>query len=239
MRLHHLIILSFLLAAGIILPRQSAAQSDASKQLEAAYQKITRAKDYTADARITTDIPLLRILPVQAKIYFKQPDKFKVESNSIFVLPTQGFNNISKVMQNKTAFTSVQSHTEKIGNILTNVINVIPTSDTGQLLLARFWIDPATSLVYKSQLTSRNNGTVVMEYTYGTNASYGLPDKIVVSLDVPNIRIPKSMTSDTRKSSKKKQPEPGTFQKGTITIEFSKYQINKGLKDETFVEEKK
>ena len=232
-------ILSVVFLAGIILPVSAFAQTDASKQLEAAYQKITKAKDYTADAKITTDIALLRILPVQAKIYFKQPDKFKVESKSIFVLPSQGFNNISKIMQNRSAYTAVQSHTEKIGDILTNVINVIPTSDTGQLLLARFWIDPKTSLIYKSQLTSRNNGTVGMEYTYGTNASFGLPDKIVVSLDVPNIHIPKSMTSDTRKASKKKQPEAGTFQKGTITIDFSNYQINKGLKDDIFVEKKK
>lgn len=239
MRLPNITLLSLLLFFGILIPFTGEAQADASKQLEAAYQKLTKAKDYTADAKITTDIALLRILPVQAKIYFKQPDKFKVESNSIFVLPTQGFNNISQIMQNKSAYTAVQSHTEKIGEILTNVINVIPTSDTGQLLLARFWIDPKTSLIYKSQLTSRNNGTVGMEYTYGTNASFGLPDKIVVVLDVPNIRIPKSMTSDTRKSSKKKQSEPGTFQKGTITIEFSKYQINKGLKDEIFKEEKK
>lgn len=239
MRLRIITLGIYLLLSGIFLPAMSFAQSDASKQLDAAYQKLIKAKDYTADAKITTDIALLRILPVKAKIYFKQPDKFKVESNSIFVLPTQGFNNISGIMQNKAAFTAVQSHTEKVGNVLTNVINVIPTSDTGQLLLARFWIDPKSSLIYKSQLTSRNNGTVAMEYTYGATAAFGLPDKIVISLDVPNIRIPKSMTSDTRKSSKKKQSEPGTFQKGTITIEFSKYQINKGLKDDIFKEKKK
>lgn len=230
---------SLVFLAGIILPSTARAQADASKQLDAAYQKITKAKDYTADAKITTDIALLRILPVQAKIYFKQPDKFKVEASSIFVLPTQGFNNIPKIMQNRSAYTAVQSHTEKIGSILTNVINVIPTSDTGQLLLARFWIDPKTSLVHKSQLTSRNNGTVGMDYFYGAYATYGLPDKMVIALDVPNIRIPKAMTSDTRKRSNKKQPEAGTFQKGTITIEFSKYQINKGLKDDIFVEKKK
>ena len=38
--------------------------------------KINLVKDYSVTANIKADIPMIKILPVNATIYFKQKDKF-------------------------------------------------------------------------------------------------------------------------------------------------------------------
>ena len=53
-------------------------------------KKITYVKDYSVSANIKADIPLIKVLPVNATIYFKQKDKFKVVSKGIAILPKQG-----------------------------------------------------------------------------------------------------------------------------------------------------
>ena len=59
---------------------------DANQLLKRVVAKITSVKDYSVDASIKTDIPFIKILPVKAKIYFKQKDKFKIFHISLFVI---------------------------------------------------------------------------------------------------------------------------------------------------------
>ena len=47
---------------------------DANKTVASVISQMNRVKNYTVDARIKSDIPLIKILPVKAKIEFKKPD---------------------------------------------------------------------------------------------------------------------------------------------------------------------
>src|ERR1700690_1371669 len=57
--------------------------------LTAVSKNFQKVKDYSADANVKVDIPFLRILPINVKVYFKQKDKFQVVSKSIAILPKQ------------------------------------------------------------------------------------------------------------------------------------------------------
>ena len=54
-------------------------QNSANAILRAVYTKLQKAKDYSVQANVKIDMPFIRMLPIDAKIYFKQKDKFKVE----------------------------------------------------------------------------------------------------------------------------------------------------------------
>ena len=56
---------------------------DANVILNKVIAKLNTVNDYTVQATIKADIPMIKILPSQAKIYFKQKDKFKVESKGM------------------------------------------------------------------------------------------------------------------------------------------------------------
>jgi hypothetical protein len=211
-----------------------AAQTNANQVVRAVYLKLQKAKDYSVQANIKVDMPFLRILPIDAKIYFKQKDKFKVESKSIAIVPRQGFDQASKMLADTNSFTAIMQGNELINGTLTNIINIIPLSDTSDLILGKLWIDPKQNVILKSQLTTKSNGTILTEYTYGTQLIYGLPDKMIFTVDVKKFKIPKSVAADMNNSSADKKDTSKENKKGKITITLTNYQINKGIADSVF-----
>ena len=123
---------------------------------------------------------------------------------------------------------------ELINGPLTNIINIIPLSDTSDLILGKLWIDNKQNVVLKSQLTTKSNGTILMEYTYGAQLLYGLPDKMIFSVDVKKFKIPKSVSGDINNSSTETPDKTKDPKKGKIYITLTNYQINKGVPDTIF-----
>ncbi len=199
-------------------------------------QKLDKVKDYTVDANIKLDVPFIKMLPVNAKIYFKQKNKFKVESKSIAVLPRQHFNQITSLLENanKNTYTALVSGNENIGTTPTTVVNIIPSSDTSDLVLAKFWVDPKQNVVLKSQLTSRSNGTILTEYTYNSQLLYGLPDNMVFTIDMKKFKLPKGIATDLHTTKPKTQTPEKERKNGKIYIKLANYQLNKGISDTIF-----
>ena len=126
------------------------------------------------------------------------------------------------------------SGAENLNRVATTIVNVIPMSDTSDLVLAKLWIDVAQGLIVKSQLTTKTNGTVLIEYFYGTWKTIALPDKTIFTVDVKRFKIPKAISADI--NSKVTQEDKNKPQKpGRIIISFSNYKINKGINDKVFL----
>jgi len=210
------------------------AQITPGKQLRAVYQKLMKVKDYTVDANIKADIPLIRILPVNATIYFKQPDKFKVDSKGIAIMPRQGFSDLSRIIKDTNSYTAVYTGNETVSNLPATIISLIPSIDTGDLILAKFWIDVSRNLVVKSQLTTRSTGTMLIEYFYGLQAAMGLPDKMIFTVDVKKFKVPKAIATDIQNGDKTQKGKEKESKKGTVVISLKNYRINQGLKDAIF-----
>ena len=211
----------------------------ANYQLQQIYQKMMQAKDYTVQANIKVDLPFIKMLPIQAKIYFKQKDKFKVDSKSIAIVPRQGFEQLTKMLNDTNSFSSLISGIEKTGAIETSIINIIPLADTSDLILGKVWIDKQKMLVLKSQLTTKLNGTILTEYTYGSQVNYGLPDQMIFTVDIKKFKIPKSVSADINNAKVKEENKNKKEKKGKIFIRLSQYQINKGLDDKIFLKVEK
>ncbi len=224
------IIILFLFMVSPSLHAQTAVS--ANQLLNSIYTKLQKAHDYSVQAHIKVDMPFIRMLPIDAKIYFKQKNKFKVESKSIAIVPRQGFDQASKMLADTNAFTALIQGTEPVGNIPAVIINVIPVADTSDLILGKFWVDEKQKLILRSKLTTRSNGTIVTEYTYGSQLQYALPDKMVFQVDVKKFKMPAATTGDM--NAKKADDKPKDDKKGQIIITLTNYQVNKGIPDEFF-----
>lgn len=214
------------------LPLSGVAQ-DANQIITELLNKMNTVKDYSAEALITSDIPMVKILPSKATIYFKQKDKFKIETKGIAILPKQGFTELSKMLTNRDTYTAVALGNETIGSTQTSIVSIFPVSDTSDLVLAKLWIDVNNDIVMKSQITTRSSGTVTILYTYGSQIKWGLPDKMVITVDVKKFKIPKGVATDINKKSEddtKKQDA----KTGEIKIDLTGYKVNLGIKDEVF-----
>jgi hypothetical protein len=219
----------------LLIPDSNAfSQKTPNQLLRGTYLKMLKVKDYSVEATIKADIPLIKILPVNAVVYFKQPDKFKVESKSIAIMPRQGFSDLARIIRDSTAYTAVFTGKEKVDNSLTQIISVIPSADTGELVLAKFWIDYARNLVLKTQLTTRSSGTMQIEYFYVSQMAYGLPDKMIFTVDVKKFKVPKVIATDLQNPQDTPKPDNKDSKKGVILINLKNYKINTGLKDDFF-----
>jgi hypothetical protein len=192
--------------------------------------KINLVKDYSVKATIKADIPMIKILPVNATLYFKQKDKFKVVSKGIAILPKQGFTDVSNFLSKKGTYVCVDGGTKVLNGILTNMITVIPIVENSDIVLAKLWIDSKRKLIIKTDLTTRGSGSVTIDYQYAAQVAYGLPDQIVFTVDVKKFKMPKSVSGNVNQS----KTNSSQKKTGTITIKLSGYVVNKGISDEFF-----
>ena len=217
----------------LILPVNLFSQ-DASQSIAELMAKMNRITDYSADAVIKSDIPLIKILAVRATIYFKQKDKFRIVSKGIAILPKQGFVDISKLLSNMNEYTSMIAGYDNVSNIKAQIITIFPVNDTSDLILAKLWVNTDRDIILKSQITTRSSGTVTIEYSYKTQNEFGLPDSMVFIVDVKKFKIPKGVATDINRSSSVDELKK-TAKTGRIFINLTNYKINKGISDDVFI----
>jgi outer membrane lipoprotein-sorting protein len=195
--------------------------------------KMMSVKDYSANADVTADIPMIKILPSKAKIYFKQKDKFKVEAKGIVILPKQGFTDVNSFISNSKNYQAILGDTTVVNSTKSVLTTVIPNGEASEIILAKLWIDYTRNVVMKTQITTKSNGTVTTTYTYGDKVSFGLPSKMVFEIDVKKFKLPKSVAADINNTDNRSKKD--TRKKGTITVSLSNYSVNQGLSDALFV----
>lgn len=218
-------LLTISLFTGMLMP--AVGQDNAEQLIRGVYAKMRSVKSYEADMRIDADIPMLRMQQVEAKLLFKQPDKLDIKSKSLAVLPKQGFADFGKFISDTSAFTAVFSGDEKLGGVLTRMVQVLPSNSKGDLILAKLWIDPLRKLVMRSELTYRSSGTVLVDYTYGSQQQYALPDQLRFTMDVRNMKIPKAMTADLhKKRDNKEEAGKDPNRPAVILVKLSNYKVN-------------
>lgn len=195
-------------------------------------RKFAAVKDYSASLNMRFDIPSVRMEPVQGRVFYKQPDKFRIRAEGIIFLPRQNPYFTLQSIRDTNAYTAIYAGEELIAGVKTVLVNVIPLDAGGELILARLWIDPLKKLILKSQLTTKSNGTIGVEQVYGTSQAFALPDKMRFTIDVTRFKIPKVVAVDINsKSGGQKMPPKGT---GIIELSFSAYKLNQNLSDTVF-----
>lgn len=219
----------------LIMPLNLFSQ-DASQSIAELLAKMNRVTDYSADAVIKSDIPLIKILAVRATIYFKQKDKFRIVSKGIAILPKQGFVDILKLLSQMDAYISMIAGYDNVSNIKAQIITIFPVNDTSDLILAKLWVDIDRDIILKSQITTRSSGTVTIEYSYKTQNEFGLPDSMVFIVDVKKFKIPKGVATDINRTSSVDELKK-TSKTGKIFINLTNYKINKGISDDVFIKE--
>ncbi len=217
------------LLAGLVC----AQKPDANKILKEVYSKFTKVKDYTVDVAIKLDVSFVKMADSKVKVYFKQPDKVHVESTGFSLIPAQAVNfNPAKYLTED--FVAVYLKQDIIDGKKVDVLNLLPKSDTAKVKFVKLWIDRDEKVIRKFETTADRGGSVLSELSYGSEIKYALPSQIKVSMDFGNARLP-GMNNRRGKEDNKEKKE----KKGSATVTYSNYSINKGIDDKLFLEKKK
>ena len=220
----------FLILSLVFVSSLSFAQQ--SKTLNAVVVKLNSVKDYTVNARVVAAVPMIKIKEVNAVLYFKQKDKFKIDAKGIAVLPKQGFIELNKFLTNTSKYMAIESTGKVIGGVSTLMVTVIPTDESTDIILAKLWIDSKKNLILASQLTTKSSGVMTTNYTYTDQAQFGLPSTMVFEIDVKRFKMPKSVAANIHQTDKRDDSKKD--KQGKITVYLTGYKVNKGISDNIF-----
>lgn len=198
--------------------------------------KILQVQDYTAAVKMKIDVSYMKIPLLKGTLFFKAPDKMRLERNGgISLLPKKNINlTISNLIPTGKVTVIDAGEEVKEGKKL-HILKVVPEDDISNIVITKIWVDEQRLVAVRAETTTRNDGTVIMDLSFGKYTTYGLPDKVTIFMDLKDYKLPKGVTMDyNNMETPETEAKKVKSQKGTIQITYLKYDINKGIPDEKF-----
>lgn len=208
---------------------------DVKELLQKVKLKYDKVIDYTAVAKMKTNVIFIKAPVATVKVYYKKPDKLKIKNESgVSFIPKGSVNvNMNNVL-GLNNYEVISSGAEKINGTECKVVKIFPLSDEENITRATLYIDEMQLLVLKSVISTKENGTYELLMSYKNYASYGLPDKVELTFSTKDYRLPKGVTIDYDNGADKDKTEKTGNKKGKVEIVYSSYTINKGVPDSVF-----
>lgn len=205
--------------------------------LDSVKNKFNKVNDYTADIKIKVNVSFLKIPVKEGKLYFKKPDKVKLVSKGFAMLPKRGMNfTFNELFEKK--YNAIFVKKELFNKVNTYVIKIVPLDDAADILLATLWIDRKTQTIIKLDAVSKSNGNFVTSFNYPAIANpFNLPSELIFTFDVTKATLPMGVTGDF--DAEKPKAKDNKPQKATLSISYHNYEVNKGIADSFFREDKK
>ena len=196
--------------------------------------KLDKVNDYTATGVLKTDVAFIKAPVSKVVVYFKKPNHFRLQKNGgISVLPKGGISVNMGTIISTNNFTALDAGEAVINNSKTKVIKLLPNDDNSDVVLSTLYIDEANLLIRKAVTTTRENGTYEVVLSYSKYADYALPDKVQLSFNAKEYKLPKGVTLDFD-DSQPADKEKLKNKKGKVEIDYASYIINKGVDDKVF-----
>lgn len=226
------ILLSFCISFLTIITHSLA--QDETELIKKVKAKLDKVNDYTAQGKMKIDVSFIDAPDSKVVIYYKRPDRFKVKkAGGISILPKGGISvNMGSLLANSN-YDVVPGKDTKVNGTDTKVVKLLPRDENSDVVLTTLYIEEKNAVIRKATVTTKENGSYEIELNYGKYIDWGLPDKATFLFNTKDYKLPKGITFEYEKGSKKKE-EALKNKKGKIEITYSSYIINKGVDDKIF-----
>ena len=211
----------FILSAGWIQ-----AKEDETRILDAVEKKYDALKDYQADVNVHFDIEVLQAPDMQARLYYKAPDKMAVESKKVFFFPKEGGFFNPALFKKENSDVKLLEHLTYEGKKAVK-LKLIPKESNRTIQNLVLTIDTERILIRQIDMMPSEGKEAKVLIDYGAFEGFDLPTRITLHLDLPPAE-PTGMKEFTQFGQK------GKTITGTIAIRYSNYKVNSGLTDDFF-----
>lgn len=221
--------------AVLVISTLTTGAQEVEQLLQKVKEKYDKVSDYTADGQMKTNVLFIKAPVAKVKVYYKKPDKLKIKNEQgVSFIPKGSVNiNMNNVLALKN-YQAISSGNEKIGATDCRVIKIFPLNDEESITRATLYIDESRSVIMKSVISTRENGTYELVMTYKSQVDFGLPDKVNLTFNTKDYKLPKGISIDYDNGARKEEEEKNKSKKGTVEIVYSNYIINKGVPDSVF-----
>ena len=226
MRIHLFVLLSLIGLAGN-------AQT-AEELVKSVKSKLDRVTNYSATGKMKTNVIFLKAPIAKVQVYFKKPNQLRIlNEKGISFIPKGSMNmDLSQLFIDPAGFDLLDLGADKKTGW--RIIKLLPRDPVSEVVLSTIYVDAAVGLIRRSSTTTRENGTFELEMSYGSFAEYGLADKVIFSFNSQEYKLPKGITFDYDDGSGKTSGATGKPTKGRVEIQYTNYQINRGVPDSVF-----
>jgi hypothetical protein len=201
------------------------ADEEAVRYLDAIEKKYSGLKDYIADVNVHFDMEAFKTPDMRAKLYFKAPDKMKVESKGVFFFPREGgYFNPALFKKDDFEIRILEPVAEGKKDIKLKIVPKKKEKMGREFVLL---IDRNDNLVREIQTSQFDGRETKAKIEYGRYGSFELPRYILLTLDLPSVE-----PNEKRGFGPFEQKSERVT--GTIEITYANYKVNTGLKDEIF-----
>jgi outer membrane lipoprotein-sorting protein len=225
------IILAMLLVGGFLVRSNGQTAEDLIKKVKEKLEKVT---DYEASGQMKTNVAFIKAPIATVKVYFKRPDKIRINNEKgISFIPKGSVNiNLNTIFLNNANVDVIDLGKEEQTGL--RIIKLLPRDEESEIVLTTLYVDERSALIKRSRSTTRENGTYELEMTYGKYADYGLADKVIFIFNTKDYKLPKGVTFDYDVGKKKEEEDKSNNKKGKVEITYNSYIINKGVPDSVF-----
>jgi outer membrane lipoprotein-sorting protein len=224
------VFLSFLLS---FFAATSFAQTEEAL-LQKVKAKLEKVTDYEATGKLKLDVSFINAQESDVTIYFKRPNKFKVKkTGGISILPKGGVSVNTASLLPPSGYQTISGGKAIVDGVTTTVVKLIPTDEASDVVLSTLYIDEKDAVIRKAVVTTKESGTYDVQMTYGKYVAWGLADKVVFSFNTKDYKLPKGITFEYDKGGSKAE-DKNKSKKGTVTITYTGYTINKGVSEKVF-----
>jgi len=211
----------------LVVTAAQASDPTAVALLASVKKKYDLVNDYSARARLVTNVIFIKAPVSQVTVYYRKPDQLLVKNEKgISFIPKGTVHiNMNNVL-GLTNFEAVLSGTETVDGVLCTVVKIFPLSEEESITRATLYIDPTQLLVRRSVVSTKESGTYSIKMKYGSYSWCGLPSEVAMEFNTRDYKLPKGTTLDYDNGTPKASGLP---QKGKVLIQYQAYTLNKGL----------
>jgi outer membrane lipoprotein-sorting protein len=225
------ILLLLLFLTGLLFPQNKDPETILQK-VKSEYEKI---EDYQVDVKIKVDVYFLKMPNRTAKIFYKKPDKFNIESEGFALLPKEGFS-FSPLSLLNSKYTSFFEKDDTVKGIVTSIIKVIPLEGNSDVILSTLWIDTKRNIIMKIESSRKPAGSFTIDFDYlKTNEGFYLPTSMVFSFSIDKSVMPRGIDIEADSKTKNENSDSTKTKTGKVYLNYSNYIVNKGIPDEVFI----
>jgi len=211
----------------LLLPESIRAEEEGIRYLKALEKKYAGLQDYTVNVTVHFDIETFKAPDLQAKIYYKVPDKLKVESKRVLFFPKEGGYFNPSLFKTEDYAVLLLEHLTYDGKKAAKM-RLIPKKPKNNIHDIVLTLDVEQNRVSEIKVVRSGGGEIKAEILYGSFDRFELPTRINLLLDFPAV-VPEIKGFQP--------PSDGTKRvAGRIEMTYSNYKVNSGLTDEIFTD---
>lgn len=219
--------------------------------------QFSQIENYKVDIKISVKMTGFRMPRKKIRLYYKSPDKLKIETRGFAVLPKTGIDgNPSKFLDMLTQVASIEtverdskSFYKITGNVNSDSLNIpvdVQQSDISKVSMI-VYIDAENWVLTEVNVVLNNETIFTFQTEYMDVDKYLVPKESIFKIGIKGISKwstqnpfdfggPGSDRQDFDEIAKKAgyDPEKDEFV-GELKMKFSKYKINEGIDDSIFI----